>query len=139
MLARLIYASRAPSLRAGDVADILKTSRRNNPACGITGALCYLDGAYMQYLEGDEVDIAKLYAVIERDSRHVAPVVLDRSFLALRTFPDWSMALLRWDERIKAVFHAVSPVQPLDLYRIPADGAASVFRALARTSNWVPL
>jgi hypothetical protein len=93
----------------------------------------------MQYLEGHEADIARLYAAIECDSRHVAPVVLDRSFLAVRTFPDWSMALLRWDERIKAVFHGVLPGQPLNLYRLPADGAASVFRALARTPNWAPL
>jgi hypothetical protein len=139
MLARLIYTSMVPSLRAGDVADILRASRTNNAATGVTGALCHLDGAYMQYLEGDDLVLDKLYAVIERDARHASPRVLDRSFLAVRTFPDWSMALLRWDERIKAVFYAFSSPQPLALYRTPAQQAAPMFRALARTPNWATL
>lgn len=139
MLARLIYVSRSSGPRATDLAHILRTSRTNNARGGLTGALCLLDGVYMQYLEGEERAVEALFAVIERDPRHAQPRVLDRSFIAARAFSGWSMALLVWDERIKAVLRPGSPQAALDLYATPACQAASTFRALARTPNWMAL
>jgi hypothetical protein len=126
MLVRLIYASRAPSPHPSDLSSILHTSRTRNPRFGITGALCFLDGAYMQYLEGEEREVRALYAAIERDRRHQSP----------RFFPAWSMALLKWDKRLETLFHGLVTGQVLDLYETPGADAAAIFRALARTPNW---
>ena len=140
MLKRLIYGSRAVDANSTNLRAILTASRTGNPKAGITGALCLLDGVYMQYLEGDERVVEALYARIEIDPRHRAPVVLDRTFIAVREFPEWSMALLAWDERIKAIMglHGLRPpgTTPRD---IAPDQAAAFFRALAATPNWVSL
>jgi hypothetical protein len=139
MLARLIYASKANAFRAADLADILEVSRTDNPKAGITGALGLLDGVYLQYLEGDDAALEALYAKIQVDRRHREPVVLERTFIAVRAFPEWSMALLRWDERIRAVAqrHGLGPSQ--SPYDIAPNVVAPFFRALAATPNWMAL
>lgn len=104
MLVRLIYTSRAPSPHPNDLSNILHTSRTMNPRFGITGALCFLDGAYMQYLEGEEPEVRALYAAIERDERHQSPRLLELTRIQVRFFPAWSMALLKWDERLETIF-----------------------------------
>lgn len=139
MLYRLIYVSRARAFRSDDVASILKQSRENNAPAGVTGALCLLDGVYMQYLEGPQAAVERLYARILDDDRHQQVKLLDRGPAPARVFADWSMALLDWDERIRAVFLLHGMPQPLDLYATPSDQAAALFGALARTPGWVPL
>lgn len=136
MLVRLIYASRAPSPHPSDLSSILHTSRTRNPRFGITGALCFLDGAYMQYLEGEEREVRALYAAIERDRRHQSPRLLEFVGIPARFFPAWSMALLKWDKRLETLFHGLATGQVLDLYETPGADAAAIFRALARTPNW---
>lgn len=139
MLARLIYASKARGFNAADLADILRVSRSDNRRDGITGALGLLDGVYVQYLEGDEHVVEALYARIAVDQRHRVPAVLDRTFIAVRAFPEWSMALLHWDERIRALArrHGVGDAQTL--YELAPQQAAPFFRALAATPNWMAL
>ncbi len=139
MLARLIYASKARGFHSADLADILQVSRTDNPAAGITGALALLDGVYMQYLEGDEQAVEALYARIAIDTRHREPVVLDRTFIAVRAFPEWSMALLRWDERIRGLAQRHGLEAPGTLYDLAPMQAAAFFRALAATPNWMAL
>ncbi|WP_295528197.1 BLUF domain-containing protein [uncultured Pseudacidovorax sp.] len=139
MIYRLIYASRARAFRSDDVAGILRQSRDNNAAASITGALCLLDGVYMQYLEGPQAAVERLYSIILADDRHQQVKLLDRGPAPARVFADWSMALLDWDERIRAVFLLHGMPQPLDLYATPSDQAAALFGALARTPGWVPL
>ncbi|WP_422098944.1 BLUF domain-containing protein [Variovorax sp.] len=136
MLVRLIYTSRAPSPHPNDLSNILHTSRTMNPRFGITGALCFLDGAYMQYLEGEEPEVRALYAAIERDERHQSPRLLELTRIQVRFFPAWSMALLKWDERLETIFQGFATGQALDLYETPEQEAAVIFRALARTPNW---
>ncbi|MEZ2298480.1 BLUF domain-containing protein [Variovorax sp. RCC_210] len=140
MLKRLIYGSQAIEANSTNLREILTVSRTRNPEAGITGALCLLDAVYLQYLEGDELAVEALYARIEADARHRAPVVLDRTFIAVRQFPEWSMALVKRDERIRALmgFHGLQLPSITD-GDIAHRHAAAFFRALATTPNWVPL
>lgn len=136
MLARLIYRSMSRGPSAGDVESILRASRRNNREVGITGALCHFQGTYMQYLEGDEAAIECVMANIAADPRHANLTVLEYRFIAARAFPQWSMALLGWDEQVRAV---LGPLADMGLNGIQAAEAAPVFRALTRTPQWVSL
>ncbi|GLZ54337.1 BLUF domain-containing protein [Actinomycetospora sp. NBRC 106378] len=91
---RLVYRS---NLIASDdveaqVADILATSRRNNPARGITGALVVWDESVVQTLEGDEDAVRALYATIERDPRHTGLELVETTPGVERAFGKWSMA-----------------------------------------------
>ncbi|WP_339091084.1 BLUF domain-containing protein [Variovorax paradoxus] len=136
MLIRLIYRSVSKNPSGSDITDILATSRRKNHAVGITGALCHLRGAYMQYLEGDEAAIHHVMAAIIEDQRHCGLSVLESRFIAARAFPQWSMAMLTWDSEIEAT---LGPLADMGLFGISPDNAAPTFRSLSMTSRWDPL
>ena len=77
VLIRLTYASRARNLGPMDVKDILESSKRNNQALGVTGALCLSNGIFLQCLEGDRAVVNALYHRILLDPRHQEPAILD--------------------------------------------------------------
>jgi len=52
---RLIYVSKALQRLPLDLKEILAVSMTNNAQKGITGALCVLNGVYLQYLEGEAI------------------------------------------------------------------------------------
>lgn len=136
MLIRLVYASRSPSHSAEDLPAILDWSRRVNAQLGVTGVLCYLDGVYMQYLEGEERTVDALFASIRADSRHQDATPLERRVISARAFPQWSMALLEWDDNTRAIFRSFSPEARLDLYAADPSTAAPMVRAMMRGPGW---
>ncbi|HWD27166.1 MAG TPA: BLUF domain-containing protein [Rhizomicrobium sp.] len=75
--------------------DILAASRRRNAACGITGLLLYMDGAFLQVLEGDAEAVEETYARICADRRHWETRVLLEQQTAARAFGQWSMGFQR--------------------------------------------
>jgi Sensors of blue-light using FAD len=75
--------------------DILTASRRNNVLMGITGLLIFVDGGFLQVLEGDERPLRELYARIATDRRHRDPrLMLDRE-VPVRAFGEWNMGFER--------------------------------------------
>ena len=92
---QLLYASNTSRDLADSVLDdILTSSRKNNPKAGITGVLLYIDGGFMQVLEGDGPALSETYARICKDRRHWnTTVLLDRD--APRAFSEWSMGFTR--------------------------------------------
>ena len=94
----IIYISNAAKpLRAAELDDILATSRRNNARVGVTGMLVYMDGSFIQALEGDAEAVDSLISRIADDPRHRDFVVIARYPVAERQFPDWSMGYRRCD------------------------------------------
>jgi hypothetical protein len=93
---QLLYVSQtSPDLTAGELDDILTTSRRNNAMLGITGLLLYIEGGFLQMLEGEERCVRELYTRIAEDRRHWnSRVMLDRE-MPVRTFAGWSMGFER--------------------------------------------
>lgn len=57
----------------------------------ITGILLIHNDTVIQFLEGDESEVNKLYGRIESDSRHKNPILLSTRHLNEREFADWSM------------------------------------------------
>jgi len=89
---RLIYVSSANKLLSPEeLADLLTISVKNNNLSHITGLLLYLDGNFMQVLEGEEADVDFFYKKILRDSRHHDVIIMDRSTIEHRDFESWSM------------------------------------------------
>lgn len=89
---RLIYLSnKAPGLNAGDLADILETSRRNNRMRDVTGMLIVTRKMFIQALEGSEGAVHEIFDRIRRDVRHTDVHAIIDAKAPSRAFPDWSM------------------------------------------------
>ncbi len=134
---RLVYVSRARASCMDDLSGILDWSNTYNPELGITGVLCLLDLTYMQYLEGEETAVLDLFKSIRKDARHQDATILDQRSIPKRAYPNWSMALMQWDDRTRAIFRSFSPGQNLDLYASEPMTAAPLVRALTRPADWV--
>ena len=93
---QLLYVSHTePDIAPGALDDLLTSARRNNALMGITGLLLFIDGGFLQILEGEERAVRELYARIANDPRHRdLRLMLDREN-PCRAFPDWSMGFER--------------------------------------------
>ncbi|RJY09576.1 BLUF domain-containing protein [Aurantiacibacter aquimixticola] len=99
---QVLYISTAPGLSESDVDAILQSSRRNNPAAGITGFLIYNGRNFIQLLEGEEARVFALLRKLSYDPRHTGIVKLASSDVGARTCPDWSMQRIRLNQDVDA-------------------------------------
>ena len=89
---RLLYISTAREAVSPDMlADILRTSRHNNAAVGVSGLLIVGGRRFLQALEGPEAAVRATYDRIARDPRHFAIVKLGCEQIADRQFAHWAM------------------------------------------------
>jgi hypothetical protein len=102
---RLAYFSRStlagpPDALDAEVQRILTTSRRNNTATGVTGALLFNSSCFAQVLEGQLEAVETTFERIQRDQRHTDVTVLELTQVAEHGFATWSMAFAgKIDER----------------------------------------
>jgi len=96
-LIQVVYRSRCLTDEAGE-RDILESSRRNNPACNITGVLVSHGGWFMKVLEGPAKAVSDLLTQISVDNRNGEFLLLRAARLETRDFPEWSMASTSMDE-----------------------------------------
>lgn len=89
---RIVYASRATrDMPLSSVLGLLAKARTANKARGITGALLYDKGIFLQVLEGPARSVDATYTAILGDKRHRDVQVLLRESIQTRLFSDWSM------------------------------------------------
>lgn len=95
-LKSLTYTSHASlDLTAGDLEDIHRTARETNALDGITGLLVFNGTHFLQVIEGDADAIDSLVERLRRDPRHHGLEIREEGTPAERSFPSWSMELLR--------------------------------------------
>jgi Sensors of blue-light using FAD len=95
-LYRLMYISSSPRALPDDqIEALLEQSSRNNAAAGITGLLIYIDGHFLQYIEGRKAAVLALATRIEADRRHNGVIRLLEGPCDRRAFSDWSMGYRR--------------------------------------------
>lgn len=78
----------------GALEDLLQVSRARNASLGVTGALLFNEGRFLQLLEGDEASVRAIYASIVRDRRHADVTLIAAEPGAARRFARWSMAFV---------------------------------------------
>lgn len=89
---RILYISTArETLDAVALDSILKVSRRNNAAVGVTGLLVVGGRRFLQVLEGPDHQVAGVFDRIARDDRHFAVVKLSKKTIETRLFGEWAM------------------------------------------------
>ncbi len=104
-LIRLVYVSAATRpFTPQQLHQLLTLARLRNAAAGVTGVLLYLNGSFLQVIEGPAGVLDRLLTTISADPRHDRVRVLLREPVDGRDFGDWSMGLARLDaEQIGAV------------------------------------
>lgn len=95
MLQLTYISSITPAYGAEIVTDILKASRRNNAAAGVTGVLVFDGRRFLQALEGETAEVNATYQRIKADPRHRAIVLLSSNHVEERAFGGWAMAAER--------------------------------------------
>ena len=94
MAFRLVYVSSGIlGLQSSHLQDILSVSQRFNAENGITGMLLFLEGNFIQVLEGEQDSVENLAKRISGDKRHRDFQILQREMSSDFLFPDWSMGL----------------------------------------------
>jgi FAD-dependent sensor of blue light len=95
-LKSLTYTSLARlDLTAEDLEAIHRTAREVNALEGITGLLIFNGTHFLQIVEGAPAAIDELLERLRRDPRHNGLEIRDERKIQDRSFPDWSMELVR--------------------------------------------
>jgi hypothetical protein len=95
---QLVYVSSAVKpLNQSELADLLQQAHAANRQRGLTGALLYSDGNFIQVLEGPEQVVSEIFAKICQDSRHHGVLKLLGRTITERSFPDWAMGWPKLD------------------------------------------
>ncbi|WP_083960671.1 phosphate-starvation-inducible PsiE family protein [Methylomonas lenta] len=95
---RLVYMSHAVKpFSTDELMSLLRQCRIGNEANGITGVLLYFNECFVQVLEGNEEEVNKAFQKLKRDPRHQNIVELERSYIKVREFPNWSMGFEELD------------------------------------------
>lgn len=82
-------------LQATDLEAIHRAARETNALDGITGVLIFNGTHFLQIIEGVPHAIDELLDRLRRDYRHSGVEVRDDRLVDERSFPDWSMEMVR--------------------------------------------
>lgn len=135
MLVRLMYASRmAKPLDPEELAQILRQSRQQNPANGITGVLCNSGELFIQVLEGSRAAVNRLYSHIVADARHADVTLLAYEEIGERRFAGWAMGQVNVARLNPAMLLKYSETATLDPYAMSGKAAMALFEELVASA-----
>ena len=64
---RILYSSKASdAMKSSDVMNIIATAQAFNKTADVTGMLLFIEDGFIQYLEGAEETVVKLYKKLHR-------------------------------------------------------------------------
>jgi hypothetical protein len=136
MLVRLLYASRATQpVSAEETMRILRQSKANNAAHGITGVLCCSDSIYLQVLEGGRAAVNRLYNRIVADPRHEGVELLSYQHIAERRFAGWSMGQVNLSRLNPGLLLKYSATAALDPFSVAGEVSLALLDELVATAS----
>jgi hypothetical protein len=91
MISIAYVSAAATPMSEQDILAILHQARANNSKTGLTGALLYFEGRFIQILEGPEDEVRARFAAISADPRHRSIHLVSEDPIVQRQFPDWTM------------------------------------------------
>ena len=136
MLVRLMYASRAvAAMNQEELHAILRKSKGNNPAAGITGVLCFSGGIFLQVLEGGRAAVNRLYNRIVADPRHTDMELLLYEEIGERRFAGWSMGQVNLSRLNPSLLLKYSATATLDPFTVSGQVSMALFEELVATAS----
>jgi len=101
----------------------------NNKLADVTGLLVYVDGNFLQVLEGEHEVVSTLLEKISQDHRHTDVKVVYKTIIEKRTFNSWQMAYVSPSPKELATWAGLKNTTTLE----------STFETLEREPNRFPL
>lgn len=136
MLVRLLYASRSAQVLTPEVIeDILASSRKSNPALGVTGLLCHSGDIFMQVLEGGRDAVSQLYRKISNDPRHKEVVLLHFEEITERRFAGWTMGQVNLTRVNPSILLKYSERPVLNPYAVSGAVSMALLEELIATAS----
>ncbi len=124
-------SNQALILKENDIEKLLFQIREKNKKLAITGLLLLIQGKFIQYIEGPEEEIEKVYKKIKNDPRHNQLILLDSGDIDDRQFKDWSMAYKKIDDEVVENITGYKNLELDDLFLKPyQEGKHPVLRVL---------
>jgi hypothetical protein len=123
---QVIYSSQATMpFDIHDIEEILTKARVRNESLDITGVLIYVDGVFIQVLEGKKDRVLELMRSIESDPRHSLLKLFYQAEMSTRTFDDWRMANVDVTREQMAKWYDLDGTAPMeqileDIQRAPS-------------------
>lgn len=94
---QIVYYSTALRLFSDEeLLAMLEPARATNSKAGVTGMLLYVDGNFVQALEGPDRTLDKLFAKIAMDPRHYDVLKAFDMPIRTRSFSDWTMGFRKF-------------------------------------------
>ncbi len=109
---------------------ILVDSRVNNKLADVTGLLVYVDGRFLQVLEGEQEVISALLEKISKDRRHKDVQVVYKTGIERRTFNAWLMAYVSPSPKELATWAGLSNTTTLDSTLKTLEGEPNRFPSM---------
>lgn len=134
----LVYVSKAVGLdlAAGgphQIEEILNVARSKNALAGVTGALLFTEGRFVQVLEGIRREVQATFERIQSDPRHAEIDILSSQHADHPRFKDWSMVFVGESPRLRVHFADV-PLAGLG-HRRTGDALLDFMLDVARSSS----
>ena len=109
----------------------MTVAQRENLAHQITGFLCFGNGYFFQYIEGEKSAIEQLFGNIQRDGRNRDVTLKSKGVIEQRLFQDWQMLMVNINnpETHEDVINAFLPVLPAGSTAAAADKSVEVMRS----------
>jgi hypothetical protein len=114
-------------MSVSDLERILADARSGNEAREVTGVLVYVDGVFLQILEGNEDTVRELMRHIAADSRHAAVKVFHEAEVDEPMFGNWRMAFLSATPEQMAVWAGLEGTASLE----------AILEEVRRSPQWV--
>lgn len=130
----LTYVSRM-TLKAGinpkTLMDIGNTAKTQNMRFDVTGFLCFGNGYFFQYIEGEQQTIAQLFDNIKRDCRNRNVTLLTEGWIDQRLFQGWQMLMVNVNnpDTPDEIVRAFQPMSPSTSKREQAQTLVELMRS----------
>lgn len=126
----------ALDLEASDLEDIHRTARELNALDGITGLLIFNGTHFLQIIEGAPEAIDDLVEKLRRDKRHYGVEIRDQREVEERSFPSWSMELVRVSASYFEARDSLRQQLPIELAPAVRDRIIRMTEAISATVSF---
>ncbi len=107
------FSASTTSWSEDELTHLLQVCRANNLSADVSGFLIYVDGSFLQWLEGPPIAVNRIFEKISLDRRHTRVSPIFKGRLGVRHFTKWSMAFIPKEDISAEVSSEIADIRAL--------------------------